>query len=369
MQQQVAGAPVAAANTAKGAAQGTATAKGGEKKEEKKGALANAVQARTPEEQANQSGFQFFASLDHWLGSGTFVDPTMYSYLAAQLSIQGVYLFGIKGKRFAATLTGRVTFEYTMPDNNSARRVDTADTRLGLSAPAIFRTPKFGPFSGLALTPSLGLFVPTSLASFNNGMIANLGVGLAATTRVKMFDLRVNVGGSRGFFTRTQSGAVLPRDGNGLLQRDSSGNQVGILRPGEGFLPAGNNTSWSANIGGSVQFRATDSLMFYASYTYVYAWRFDVNSTNEADQFTSSRLDSNGNPVAENGAGRFDRTMASFGLSYQLNEHYSLDFGVSTIQLPLININGTWQPRFPFLSVGTWADNSTTAYFTLTAAY
>jgi hypothetical protein len=84
------------------------------------------------------------------------------------------------------------------------------------------------------------------------------------------------------------------------------------------------------------------------------------------DEFTPKALDDNGNPVARVGLGSFDRTSAFFGASYQLNEHYSLDLGTSTVQTPL---TPTGQVRFPFLSFGTWADNNTSIYFTLTAAY
>ena len=71
--------------------------------------------------------------------------------------------------------------------------------------------------------------------------------------------------------------------------------------------------------------------------------------------------------MASTGYGRGDRTSAYFGGSYQLNEHYSLDLGVSTIQTPLHADNV--HVRFPFLSLGSWADNGTSIYFTLSAAY
>ena len=70
--------------------------------------------------------------------------------------------------------------------------------------------------------------------------------------------------------------------------------------------------------------------------------------------------------MAKVGLGQKDRTSSYFGASYQLNEHYSMDLGAATIQAPL---TPTGQVRFPFLSLGTWADNTTSLFFTLSAAY
>ena len=73
-----------------------------------------------------------------------------------------------------------------------------------------------------------------------------------------------------------------------------------------------------------------------------------------------------GNPVAHVGLGVSDRTQAGLGISYQMNEHYSLDFGLDTTQAPL---TATGQVRFPWLSFGSWATNSTSLYLSLSAAY
>jgi long-subunit fatty acid transport protein len=116
--------------------------------------------------------------------------------------------------------------------------------------------------------------------------------------------------------------------------------------------------------GGQVQWRATGSFLLYAGYTYIKVWRNPATET--VDAYTPKANDVNGNPVAKPGAGEFDRTSAFVGASYQLNEHYSIDLGVSTIQTPL---TPTGQVRFPFLSFGTWADNATSVYFSLYAAY
>ncbi|MCC6334862.1 MAG: hypothetical protein IT380_12860 [Myxococcales bacterium] len=322
----------------------------------KKSALANAVQARTPEEQANQSGFQFIVALDHYLGAGTFVDAKYYSYLAAFLTVVPQYLFGIGKQRLVASVTARLAYEYTMPDAETGRKVGFSDTRIGLSAPAIFRD---NAFTGIAFSPNIGLTLPTSPESWNAGMITALSAGVTMSRSVKVVDFRLQLGGSRSFYTSAQSG-VRASDA-----RDENGNLYVTCRTGEpvcGFSSM--NPAWSFNIGGQVQWRATGSLLFYVGYTFIKSWRH--GATYSQDEFTPKALDENGNAVADVGLGQMDRTSAFLGASYQLNEHYSIDLGVSNVQTPL---TPTGQVRFPFLSFGTWADNATSLYFTLTAAY
>lgn len=323
----------------------------------KKSALANAVQARTPEEQARQSGFQFFVQLDHNLGAGTFVDAQLYSYLAASVTVAPRYLFAIGGKRVVASATLALGYEYTMPDVATGRKVSYGDLRLGLSSPALFVDKAF---TGIAFSPNVGLTVPTSPESWNAGMITAVSAGVTMSRQVKMFDFIGSIGGARSFYTNAVSG-VRPSDA-----RDGNGNLVVICRPGEtvcGF--SGMNPAWSFNIGLNVQWRATGSLMVYAGYRFFKNWRHAAAST--VDEFTPKALDANGNPVADTGPGQSDRTSTFVGASYQLNEHYSLDLGVSNAQAPLHDDNVN--VRFPFLSLGAWANNNTTFYFTLTAAY
>lgn len=318
-------------------------------------ALANAVQARTPEEQANQSGFQLQLALDHYLGLGTLVDASRYSYLAANLTIAPVYLFGIGRQRLVASATFRVNYEYTLPDVDTGRRAQVSDTRVGVSAPAVFREP----VTGIALSPGISLALPTSLESWHAGLITNLGVNATLSRSVQTVDFRLSVGGSRGFFATAQNGVLASK------ATDAGGNLLVTSRFGEPVSAFANwNTAWSFNVGGQVQWRATGSLLFYVGYSFSKSWRYAA--TLSVDEFTPQGTDANGNPVARIGLGQSDRTAAFLGASYQVNEHYTLDLGVSTIQTPL---TATGLVRFPFLSFGSWADNASSLYFTLGAAY
>jgi hypothetical protein len=323
--------------------------------------LANAVQARTPEEQANQSGFQFAFSLDHYLGAGTFVDTRYYSYLAAWLTLQPQYLFSIGKQRLVASATIRGSWEYTLPDVETGRRWGLFDTRIGIAAPAFFREK----ITRIAFTPIVGLLLPTSLESWNAGLITSISAGFALSRSIGVVDFRLNASGSRAIYGQSASGYRNPTLNGGSLPRDSNGNLLVVCRPEEPFCAsAGMNPAWSLSVGGQVQWRATGSFLLYSGFTYIRAWR--EAATPEVDQFTPKALDANGNPVARAGLGTSDRTSAFFGGSYQLNEHYSIDLGISTVQTPL---RPTGEVRFPFLSFGNWADNGTSLYFSLSAAY
>lgn len=333
--------------------------------------LAKAVQARTPEEQARQSGFQIITSLDHYLGTGTFVDATKYSYLAAWLTIIPQYLFGIGSQRLVASATIRGVWEYSMPDVATGRRWSLWDLSLGVSAPALFRDKAI---TGIAFTPSIGLTIPSSPESFNAGLITTLRAGVVMSRSFKLgdkgqgLDLRAVVSGARSFHTQTVTGYRNPELTGGPTH-DSQGNLLAVCRPGESLCGvAGNNTAWLLSVGGQVQLRATGSLMFYVGYTYLRNWRYAVTEVDPSvDPYAPNGTTTDGKPVAKAGAGEFDRTSAFFGGSYQLNEHYSLDLGVSTVQQPLMPDNKT--VRFPWIGFTNAADNATSVYFTLTAAY
>ncbi len=325
--------------------------------------LANAVQARTPEAQALQSGFQLIIALDHYLGVGTFVDTKFYSSFSAMLTVIPQYLFAIGKQRLVASATVRGAYEYTLPDNETGRRWGLFDVRVGVSAPAFFRETAL---TGIAFSPSIALSIPTSLESWNAGLITSISLGVTMSRSVGTVDFRANVGGARAIYGQSFSGLRNPNvSGTGTNPTDTNGNLLAVCRVGEVYCGSGGaNPAWSFTAGGQVQWRATGSFLLYVGYSFVKTWRYAA--TEVVDQYTPQALDGRGNPVAKAGAGTADRTSAYFGGSYQLNEHYSLDLGVSNIQTPL---TPTGQVRFPFLSFGTWADNSTSIYFTLSAAY
>jgi hypothetical protein len=332
-----------------------------------KNALANAVQARTPEEQAKQSGFQIGVSLDHYLGTGTFVDPELYSSLMAYLTLSGQYQFGIGKQRFAASVNLRGFYEYTLPDSPTGRRWGTGDIRFGLAAPALFREK----VTGISFTPSIGLTLPTSLESWNAGLIFAASGGVTMSRSIEMFDFRAGINGSLAAYPQAFSGYRNPTLNGAPVPTDSHGVAVVTCRPTELYCAsAGSNPFASFSAFGQVQWRVGGNLLFYAQYQFIHSWRRGV--TDVVDEYTPKALDSNGNSVADVGAGQRDSVATVLGGSYQLNEHYSIDLGIYTGPVTPLMINketGVKSVRFPFLSFGNWADNATSIYFTLSAFY
>jgi hypothetical protein len=331
-------------------------------------ALANAVQARTPEEQANQSGFQFAFGLDHFLGTGTFVNPQLYASLVGAPSFSATYLFGIKGVRLAASARVSAFYEYTLPDTMNGRRFFPQDTRVSVVAPALFREK----VTGIALTPSLLAILPTSPESWTAGMISTVGGGVAVTRSVKAgkggFDFRINASGSFGLFTGATGGVRnLPPTAPG--NRDALGNLIVIGRPDEMFATStGANPLFNGTLGGGVNWRTGGNLLLFAGFSYTRSWnQAVVNDPN--DRTLPQGTESGGFQVGRAGLGGFDVTRAFLGASYQLNEHYNIDLYAFTLQTPLVNVNGAWVPRFPIGSFIDSATNNTSLVVSLGAAY
>lgn len=338
--------------------------------QQQQNAIANAVQARTPEEQANQAGFQFAFGLDHYLGTGTFVNPQLYSSLVGAPSVSATYLFGIKGIRLAASARVWAFYEYSLPDTPNGRRFFPQDTRLTLVAPALFRDKAV---TGISITPSLVAVIPTSPESFTAGLITTIGAGAAVTRSVKVggggFDFRLTLSGSYGIYTSPVAGVRNPSTNGAPVNRDAFGNQIVIGRPDETFAAvSGMNPAFSGTIGGGVNWRTGGNLLMFAGYSYTRAWN-NAATTNLNDPTLPQALDSNGNQVGRGGMGGGDVTRAFIGASYQLNEHYNLDFYVFTLQSPLVRQGDKWVVRAPIGSFTDPASNNTSFIVSLGAAY
>ncbi len=314
------------------------------------------VLARTPEEQARQAGLQLQLQIDQQLGAGTLVDSTMYAYAAGVLAVRPLYLFEFAQVRWVASAVIRASYEYTRPDVETGRQLRAADVRLAITAPAIFREARY---SGIALTPALSMSVPTSTESWSAGLVTNIGASVTLSRSIADVDLRASVSGARGIFGSPQNAIAAS------AARDERARPMALCRAGESACAFSNwNTAWSMSVGGFVQWRVTSQLFAYGQYEYFQSWNHTAIVAEDA--YTPKALTSDGRPVATTGAGRTDRSIAVVGLSYQLDEHYSVDFAVSTVQPPL---TPQGQVRFPFLSFGTWADNTTLFSLSIAAAY
>jgi len=319
--------------------------------------LAEAVQARTPEELARQSGFAVGVDLGHELGMGTFVSVKSWAYLGAQVSVSPRYNFTFMDKRLVASGGFSVGYEYTLPDNPTGRRIFPSDLRLGLSAPAVYKEPA----TGIGITPSLSVMLPLRTESWTASMITSVRLGANASRSIGNFDFGLQVAGGWGAYVNGSS-AYSPADPNG---RDAQGNLIALCRTGETICAGGpNNTAWTLGFNSYVNYRVTGDFILSVSYGLSKNWRYP--QTWDVDQYTAKIPDANGNPAAHVGYGQMDMMASSISASYQLNEHYSINFGLSTNMQPLTD---THQVRFPFFSIGNMADNATTAFFSITGSY
>ncbi|MFT3839487.1 MAG: hypothetical protein QM723_21065 [Myxococcaceae bacterium] len=318
----------------------------------------------TVEDAKELTGFQIGADLDHWLGTGTFVNPDLYSSLTLAITASPAYSFKIGDVKLRATGLFRLLYEYTLPDNETGRRITPWDIRLGLSAPAVVKEK----VTGISLSPSIGLSIPTTPESWQAGLITSLSAGVSLS-RSGLFggklDLAASFSGSHGFFTSPQnnnkaSGQQTTVVNNVVVQ------PTVLCRTGESICNSvGMNTEWTVTTGGSINFHATDRLIVSLAYSYIHYWKYGVG----VDQYSPQVTDSNGNQVAA-GTGQADRTFGVIGVGYDLSEHYNVSVSASTIQTPRTMGAGgqAGSFKFPFWST-TPADNNTSLNFTLSAQY
>ena len=310
------------------------------------------------EEKENQGGPSIGIELDHSLGTGTFVDPSLYSSFGATLSVVPRYVFSAGGLKFALSLAIRGGWEYTLPDSENGRRFSPADTRLGLSAPAILKSDKLG----ISFSPSIGVLIPTTQESWQAGLITNLSVGFALAKPVGRFNFALTSNGSRGFHVtgasqvRSQATSGAADQLNSFAARKVAG---GSDEPFVAF--AAWNTAWSFNVGGNISAQATDELSFVIGYTYARSWKYFGVPIGPDERLPAG---------AVYGSGQAERTSTVIAANYQLTDHYGISLSASTLQTPRSGaMGGAGYFRFPFWAINNAADNATALSFTFSASY
>lgn len=318
----------------------------------------------TPEQLASLSGFFFSFSLDHLVGMGTFVDPQLYAHLRANVNAFISYRTRIFGKAFSLGLLpfGQMGFsyEYTLPDTSNGRRLTWSDARISLSMPALFKEQN----TGIVITPSFNVVVPTTIESFGAGLISRVGFGLSAnknfTTPVGKLIFNLFGLGTIGLFTNPQS-VVRPVD-----RTDASGHALVLCRPNETACGINNNNSFLAlqgSISGTWAF--TDWLFLSVSYGLLTSWNYAA--TDVVDQYTPKAVDVNGDPVVRTGMGRSNTQSASVSISFNLTDAISGSLYMWNFA-PLLTADQK-SVRFPFIDVTGLANNNTTVGLSFSAVY
>ena len=314
------------------------------------------VTHQTPEAEAARTGWNLGLDLDNSVGSGTFDNPSTSALVTTSLVISPTYAFRLKGVKLSASARGMLSWEYTLPDNEAGRRLSLWDSRLGLAAPALF----VEKHSGIAVTPSVGAIIPTSMESRLASMLTALSAAASFSRTLDRVDLLYRVSVSKGVFFNTQS---LASKSN---QRDLQGNLTYLGRVNEDYAASnGNNLDWSVANSVGVTYRFTENLSASGNLTLVNSWKYAV--TDSVDPYTPKALDSNGNPVARVGDGRSDRLVGALGVSYALSDTFGVSAGVSTNGPPKTRDNRSF--RFPFFDFVSANDNLTTYSLSLSAYF
>lgn len=319
----------------------------------------------TPEQLAMLSGFFFSFSVDHLLGLGTFVDPQMYANFSANINAFISYRTRLFGKAFSIGfqpfgLLG-FSYEYTLPDVANGRRWSWSDARVALSMPALIKEKN----TGIVITPSFNVIVPTTIESWGAGLISRLGFGMSMNKNFKtpIGTIIANFGGlgTIGLYTNPQS-VVRP-----TALTDAAGHPVVLCREGESACGINNNNSFLALQGSlSVTWVATPSIFLTLGYGMQTSFLYAAATT--VDQFTPPTRDVNGNPVARTGISRSSDTQsASISLSFNLTDAIS-----GTLYLfnfaPLMTADNK-SVRFPLIDVTGLENNNTAVGFSLSATY
>ncbi len=318
----------------------------------------------TPEQLAKLRGFFFSVGIDHIIGTGTFVDPALYSSLTANinafisyrtrlfdkaLSI-GVQPFGLNG----------FSYEYTLSNAANGRRLSWSDARVAISMPALIKESN----TGIVVTPALNVIIPTTPESWGAGLISRVGFGLSVNknfkTPVGMFIVNFGGLGTIGLYKNTQA-IVTP------VKPDSGGRQLVLCREGEQVCGINGNNQFLALQGSlGVTWAATDGIFVSVSYGLLTGFRYAA--VGEADAATPKALDANGNPVARTGMVRnADTQSASVSVSFNITDAISGSIYYFNFA-PLLTADQK-AVRFPFVDVAGIANNNGGFGFSLSAVY
>lgn len=309
-----------------------------------------------PDALEEMQGLHVGVDLDHSLGSGTFVD-SIYSSFVGALGVGASYSFKVKELKLNASARESLSYEYTLPDNETGKRFNYSDLRLGLAAPGLYKEKN----TGIGLSVNFGASVPLSPESRLATTITNLSLGFGfSRTFFDNLDVSYRIAGGRSLHVNNQM--MTPAD----TTRDALGNLIYVCRTDEAYCGSmGNNSAWSLSHSVEVGYRPTERLSFSLGFTLSSGWKEpgDVGGT----QFNSQALDSNGNPVVKNGMVVVNRMSGSVGASYGITDNMGLSLSLANAG-PTLTKDGK-NVRFPFFDFLGPADSLTNFSLALSAQF
>lgn len=318
-------------------------------------AIGGAAAAADGTELAAQSGFGMGVSLDHSVGQGTFENAQYFAFVGGSLVLAPRYGFSVGGVKLGASANASVSYEYTPPDNAVGRRYNWSDIGLGLSAPAIWKDEKF---TGIVVTPRIGLTLPVSIGSLFRGTITNLSGGIGLGRAFGRFNLGASVGVGRTFYGEVTRNIT---DAESKL-RDQQQNVIFICRTDSTNCGLrGVPTLWSLSGGLHASYSPIDRLSFGLGLNMSKGFKYYQG----VDEFSSKAQTSNGPAVR--GQGTADNMVGSLSASYQLTDALGISASMGTAQPPRSADNRRF--RFPFYAFEGQENGYTSYSVALSAAF
>jgi hypothetical protein len=318
-------------------------------------AATTTVTAKGDEEKEAKVGFHLEVELGHSVTTATFLAPERHEneFVGADLSLVPSYSFEVRGIKLMGNVSAAISYEYTLPDNETARRVEWKDLRFGLSAPGLYKNE----FTGISFSPTVSLTAPITMESWVATTITSLGVSLSAKRSIGPVGVSLGVNGSKAFH-------LSPLNALRAAGTDAQGHLIQVRRPDDPFA-AVNSTNASGSIGVSLglSFQPTEELSLAARYSLSKSFKYHVAG---ADEFTPRGTRANGEPIAVTGVATSDRSTFDISAGYALTERYSISLGLATGQSP---VDGQGRVRFPFFSTGNAALGVTSINLGLSAAF
>lgn len=273
------------------------------------------------------------------VGMGTFVanefsdDPLVYS----ALTLTPIYRLASLPLQPNLSISQAFQWEYTDPNNVSARRFQWGDTLVSLSTNSLYLHEP----TGIRLGASLGATLPISYRSWHTNKITATSGSLRATWGSGKFMVMGTAGATKHFYlyrNEVHEGEVAFDDGLKAVH----------CRSGQEVCMGGRYAlNWSATGGVMLAYQALPRLGITLDMAWTAGWRLAA----PVDEFTS--------PNARRDNRTLDMTRALLDVSYALTEKLSLSFGAATIQPLLTKDNRAW--RNPFYD-GNPSNNFTTFY-------
>jgi hypothetical protein len=305
--------------------------------------------------------FRIRVTLDHSIGSGTFV-AGRYAYVAAKIGISPRYSFELKGVKLRASARISSSFEYTPPDNTAGRRFSWEDIDLELSAPAFFVDEKL---TGISFSANVGATLPISLQSRWANVITGLSGRVSASRAIGKFTVTGRFGASKTLYSSydirlsdSQAGSRDAQDHALYLCRSNPNGCLLAASPVTERVPP----LWSMSgvlIGDYVP---VDKLSFSIGWGLGKTYKVPVG----VDDLSTRAVYSDGTAVAD-AQGQSDRMIGTFGASYRLTEVISVSFEVGTIQPPRTADGKAF--RFPFFAFRNIEDSFTSYSLAFSGTY